>query len=60
VTSTARGSASKYTFETFVIGSSNDLKVRYASSEEFTKDFINMIRAATTPPSSVPTGRSGR
>ena len=34
------------------------LKVRYVSSEEFTNDFINMIRAATTPRSSMRTGKS--
>jgi chromosomal replication initiation ATPase DnaA len=58
VTSAVLGSASKYSFETFVIGSSNGLKVRYVSSEEFTNDFINMIRTATTPRSSMPTGKS--
>jgi chromosomal replication initiation ATPase DnaA len=92
--SAALGSASEYSFETFVIGSNNwsvmacgrgrwsaaaraynpfrlrrlgpgqdpdprlSLKVRYVSLEEFTNDLINMIRAATTPPSSTPTGRS--
>ena len=32
MTSAVLGSAFKYTFETFVIGSSNGLKVRYVSS----------------------------
>ncbi len=44
MTSAVLGSASKYTFETFVIGSSNGPKLRYVSSEEFTNNFINMIR----------------
>jgi chromosomal replication initiation ATPase DnaA len=49
VTSAARGSVSKYTFETFVLGHYaqtlfSGLKVRYVNSEEFTNDFINMIR----------------